>query len=140
MSFRARERHIVSKSVVYTFYEVFKCVLLHTLLRVKKVSLVSGCVFSDGWLVLRSGLAFSGCAPLEVGLSCASLGKKISPILDALAVVRALRQAAEEYTAEQFEAAQRSAQAVSARVDQLEALTHKALRRAPLVRTLKSSK
>ena len=26
-----------------------------------------------GWLMLCSGLAFSGCAPLELGLSCASL-------------------------------------------------------------------
>ena len=31
---------------------------------------------AGGWLVLCSGLAFSGCAPLELGFSCASLGKK----------------------------------------------------------------
>ena len=39
-------------------------------------ALALGCVFSGGWLVLCSGPAFSGCAPLELGFSCASLGKK----------------------------------------------------------------
>ena len=39
-------------------------------------ALALGCEFSGGWLVLCSGPAFSGCAPLELGLSCALLGKK----------------------------------------------------------------
>ena len=39
-------------------------------------ALALGCEFSGGWLVLCSGPAFSGCAPLELGLYCALLGKK----------------------------------------------------------------
>ena len=40
-------------------------------------ALALGREFSGGWLVLCSGLAFSGCAPLELGLSRASLEKNV---------------------------------------------------------------
>ena len=52
-------------------------------------ALALGCEFSGGWLVLCSGPAFSGCAPLELGRSCALLGeKKKKNVLDTLHSVK----------------------------------------------------